>query len=122
MVVSAAGFLSPVARRWKTQLNENGKTLAHVALFPEHNHNEIVGWESESAVRDLVDLAVPHVLVEAVGHQQELVADRADKDAGVEQFIVCLPERMGKNTPVTAQISFIRPIILISQQVGRGIV
>jgi glucose/mannose-6-phosphate isomerase len=47
-----------VATRWACQLNENAKVLAHAALFPEHNHNEIVGWEADSAVRNLVDVAV----------------------------------------------------------------
>lgn len=33
----------PVARRWQCQLNENAKTLAHINVIPEMNHNEIVG-------------------------------------------------------------------------------
>lgn len=33
----------PVARRWQCQLNENAKTLAHINIIPEMNHNEIVG-------------------------------------------------------------------------------
>jgi glucose/mannose-6-phosphate isomerase len=44
-VYACEGLLSAVARRWITQLNENSKTLAHLALFPELCHNEIVGWE-----------------------------------------------------------------------------
>jgi glucose/mannose-6-phosphate isomerase len=36
---------SAVALRWRTQINENSKTLAFHHLFPEMNHNEIVGWE-----------------------------------------------------------------------------
>lgn len=33
----------PVALRWQCQLNENAKTLAHINIIPEMNHNEIVG-------------------------------------------------------------------------------
>jgi len=44
-VYAAPGLLEGVARRWSCQFNENAKTLAHFALFPELNHNEIVGWE-----------------------------------------------------------------------------
>jgi glucose/mannose-6-phosphate isomerase len=33
------------AGRWKTQLNENGKVPAWAGAFPEHGHNEIVGFE-----------------------------------------------------------------------------
>ncbi|MBL8061203.1 MAG: bifunctional phosphoglucose/phosphomannose isomerase [Chthonomonas sp.] len=33
-----------VANRWKGQLNENSKNLALSGVFPELNHNEILGW------------------------------------------------------------------------------
>jgi glucose/mannose-6-phosphate isomerase len=33
------------ARRWKTQLNENGKLAAFASELPEADHNEICGWE-----------------------------------------------------------------------------
>ncbi len=35
-----------IARRWTTQLSENGKILAYYNAIPEMNHNEIVGWEN----------------------------------------------------------------------------
>ncbi len=37
----------PLGIRFKQQLNENAKTLAHHAVIPEMNHNELVGWASE---------------------------------------------------------------------------
>jgi glucose/mannose-6-phosphate isomerase len=40
--VSIAGL----ARRWKTQIEENAKRLAHFDLFPEILHNAIVGWDA----------------------------------------------------------------------------
>lgn len=42
-VLFAAEHLSPVARRWTTQLNENSKQWAMWAEIPELNHNVIVG-------------------------------------------------------------------------------
>lgn len=45
------------AVRWSGQLNENGKILAHVALLPEQNHNEIVGWEAPSPAREAAVVA-----------------------------------------------------------------
>ncbi len=44
-IIYGAGILSEVARRWKTQLNENSKAWAFFELFPELNHNAIVGYE-----------------------------------------------------------------------------
>ncbi|HET9887596.1 MAG TPA: SIS domain-containing protein, partial [bacterium] len=47
-IYAAEDPCAAVARRWVGQINENGKSLAHAALFPEHNHNEIVGWETDA--------------------------------------------------------------------------
>ena len=52
VVIYGAEFLSEVARRWKTQLNENSKTLAFFELFPELNHNTIVGYNLPPEVKD----------------------------------------------------------------------
>jgi glucose/mannose-6-phosphate isomerase len=35
---------APVAYRWKTQMNEQAKTMALAGELPEIDHNEIVGW------------------------------------------------------------------------------
>lgn len=39
------GFYRSVAQRIKTQFNENSKIPAKWEVFPELDHNEIVGWE-----------------------------------------------------------------------------
>lgn len=45
LVIYGAGIFSPVAHRWKTQFNENSKTWAFYEVFPELNHNAIVGYK-----------------------------------------------------------------------------
>jgi glucose/mannose-6-phosphate isomerase len=35
-----------VVTRWRGQIEENSKALASSHVFPEMNHNEIVGWEN----------------------------------------------------------------------------
>jgi glucose/mannose-6-phosphate isomerase len=45
IVVYGAGILRGVAYRWKTQLNENAKTLAFSEQLPELDHNSIVGYD-----------------------------------------------------------------------------
>jgi glucose/mannose-6-phosphate isomerase len=47
-IIYGAGVLSNVARRWKTQLNENSKTWAFHECFPELNHNAVVGYRIPS--------------------------------------------------------------------------
>ena len=41
----ASGLLEPVARRWKTQINENANAQASFELLPEANHNTLQGIE-----------------------------------------------------------------------------
>jgi glucose/mannose-6-phosphate isomerase len=44
-VIAGAGLTSPIAYRWKTQINENAKQPAFWHELPELDHNEISGWE-----------------------------------------------------------------------------
>ena len=44
-VIYGADLTSPVAYRWKTQINENAKIPAFAHALPEMDHNEIVGWD-----------------------------------------------------------------------------
>jgi len=44
------GIYTPIARRWCTQFNENSKIIARYDIVPECNHNDIVGWSSNSEV------------------------------------------------------------------------
>jgi glucose/mannose-6-phosphate isomerase len=67
-IVYGAGPTSAVARRWKTQLNENAKQAAFFSELPEADHNELCGWNAAG-----VDGAsVVAVLLEDVGqHPRE---------------------------------------------------
>jgi glucose/mannose-6-phosphate isomerase len=47
IIYTSAGFES-VGYRWKCQFNENSKLHAFNNIYPELNHNEIVGWETFS--------------------------------------------------------------------------
>ena len=61
-VIEASGPLVAVARRWKTQLNENGKTMAVTEELPEATHNSVVGYAQPESIRDhlyVVFLATP---------------------------------------------------------------
>lgn len=47
-LVYAAGHLSAVARRWKTDFNENGKCWAFAETLPELDHNTVNGYDLPS--------------------------------------------------------------------------
>jgi len=44
-VVYSSSLLAPAAYRFKTQINENSKLPAFCHVFPEMNHNELVGYK-----------------------------------------------------------------------------
>jgi glucose/mannose-6-phosphate isomerase len=46
--IAGSGLTSPIAYRWKTQINENAKIPCFSHELPELDHNEIVGWEGAS--------------------------------------------------------------------------
>ena len=45
-VAIGAGRTAATARRWKTQINENGSAPAFWSELPEANHNEICGYDA----------------------------------------------------------------------------
>ncbi len=46
VIYSTSDLTSAVGNRFKCQLNENSKVHAFNNVFPELNHNEIIGWET----------------------------------------------------------------------------
>jgi glucose/mannose-6-phosphate isomerase len=53
-VVHGAGPTAAVARRWRTQINENAKAAAFWSELPEADHNEICAWERGRETAPLV--------------------------------------------------------------------
>jgi glucose/mannose-6-phosphate isomerase len=46
--IAGSGLTSPIAYRWKTQINENAKIPCFWNELPELDHNEIGGWQGAS--------------------------------------------------------------------------
>jgi glucose/mannose-6-phosphate isomerase len=64
VIYGATPSLGAIAHRWRTQLNENAKVLAHANELPELDHNEIVGWQIGRDLltrRAVVMLTDPHL-------------------------------------------------------------
>ncbi|MEO5989250.1 MAG: bifunctional phosphoglucose/phosphomannose isomerase [Candidatus Eisenbacteria bacterium] len=58
LIYSGPGGPAAVGTRWRQQLNENAKILAHSAAVPEQNHNEIVGWQVASDATSAVSIVL----------------------------------------------------------------
>jgi glucose/mannose-6-phosphate isomerase len=57
-IIYGAGFLAPVARRWKGQCNENGKHWAFFEELPELDHNAVVGYEFPASASDTLQIVL----------------------------------------------------------------
>ncbi|MBX3029498.1 MAG: bifunctional phosphoglucose/phosphomannose isomerase [Chloroflexi bacterium] len=90
-IIEASGFLAPVARRWKTQLNENSKSTAAWEELPEATHNTVVGYPQPDTLRD-------HLLVVFLEggseHPRDLLRARLSRElldsAGIEHHVAQL--------------------------------
>jgi glucose/mannose-6-phosphate isomerase len=45
IIYAGGDRLDALVVRWRGQINENAKQLAYGNVFPEMNHNELVGWQ-----------------------------------------------------------------------------
>lgn len=50
VIYAAAKHMDVAAVRWRGQLAENSKALSSMHVYPEMNHNEIVGWSNPYAL------------------------------------------------------------------------
>jgi glucose/mannose-6-phosphate isomerase len=88
-VVYGAGTMAPVARRWKTQLNENAKAWAAYEAMPEANHNAIEGSLNPRELADapyVVELRDPtesEAITARYRVVEELLGERATNRATV---------------------------------------
>ncbi len=88
-VIAGAGLTTPIAYRWKTQINENAKQPAFTHELPELDHNELVGWEGAPDVGRFsavfLDDCDAHPRVKArMELTQRLIADNAAASFKVE--------------------------------------
>jgi glucose/mannose-6-phosphate isomerase len=57
-IVVGSGHLSAVARRWKTQMNENAKSWAAWDELPEGTHNTVAGLREPDTLREHLFVAL----------------------------------------------------------------
>jgi glucose/mannose-6-phosphate isomerase len=88
-VVYGHGTMAAVARRWKTQLNENAKSWAAAEAMPEANHNAIEGSLNPRELSDalyvveLRDPTEPAAIAERYRVVEELLGERATNRSSV---------------------------------------
>lgn len=100
-VIFGAGHLSAVARRWTTQINENSKSWATWAEYPELDHNIVVGLERPTGPgADITKLArVCHLQSahyhDRINKRMAVTAELLDQ-AGIEHLDIMPPGRASR--------------------------
>ncbi len=80
LIYSTSDFLEGVAMRWKTQINENAKHPCYFCVFPELDHNEIMGWEGverkDFTVVVLMDRYEPERMVKRIENTLKIMGGK----------------------------------------------
>ncbi len=96
LVYGSEGLLKAVAMRWKTQINENSKWPCFWNVFPELDHNEIVGYEIENSINRQVKIIYLQDKEGLLRVEQRGKITRNIIEDKVAEFIVCPTKSKGK--------------------------
>lgn len=96
LVYGSEGLLEAVAMRWKTQINENSKWPCFWNVFPELDHNEIVGYEMENHINRQVKIIYLQDKEGLLRVEQRREITRKIIEDKVAEFIVCPTKGKGK--------------------------
>ncbi|MBU1290832.1 bifunctional phosphoglucose/phosphomannose isomerase [bacterium] len=96
LVYGSEGLLGAVAMRWKTQINENSKWPCFWNVFPELDHNEIVGYEIENKINRQVKIIYLQDKEGLLRVEQRRKITRKIIEDKVAEFIVCPTKGKGK--------------------------
>ena len=106
VIYSRGDFMEILAIRLKGQLAENSKILSYNSIFPEHNHNEIEGWNnleelignfviiwlkdksSKIEIKDSMEI-VSNMIKKYVGSKSQLTLDLED-GSNIEQIFTMI--------------------------------
>ena len=96
LVYGSEGLFKAVAMRWKTQINENSKWPCFWNIFPELDHNEIVGYEIENSINRQVKIVYLQDKKGFSRVEQRREITRKIIEDKVAEFIVCPTKGKGK--------------------------
>ncbi len=98
-IIYGGGILTGVARRWKTQLNENAKSWALAEALPEAHHNSVEGRLPDSLGRQ-----VHAVLLQPNDAHPQLQAHYQTSAVLLGQRGISFSEACGRGASVLSQI------------------
>ncbi len=85
-----------VAHRLKTQFNENSKVVSRYDVFPELNHNEVVGWEAPEALTKCFSVIIIRDRDETAEIRRKIEATKSLALKGVKKVLEIYASGDGK--------------------------
>jgi glucose/mannose-6-phosphate isomerase len=86
-VIYGAGATTPVATRWKAQLNENPGLHAFASTLPEADHNELCAWEGSLPAPFSAVFLGDRLLDARLRRRMQLTAVAARRTANSIEFV-----------------------------------
>lgn len=96
LIYGSEGLLEAVAMRWKTQINENSKWPCFWNVFPELDHNEIVGYEIDNNINRQIKIIYLQDKEGFLRVEQRRQITRKIIQDKVAEFIICPTKGKGK--------------------------
>jgi glucose/mannose-6-phosphate isomerase len=107
-VIWGAGFLLPVARRWKTQLNENSKTSAYYEELPELNHNAVVGILAPEEIINRHKIQIIQLTSAEYDHPRVAIRHKATENLLREAGVITEVVRARGHSKLTQQMNLVQ--------------
>jgi len=96
LIYGSEGLLKAAAMRWKTQINENSKWPCFWNVFPELDHNEMVGYEIENSINRQVKIVYLQDKEGLLRVEQRREITRKIIEDKAAEFIICPTRGKGK--------------------------
>jgi glucose/mannose-6-phosphate isomerase len=107
-VIWGAGLLAPVARRWKTQINENAKSSAFFELLPELDHNAVVGIATPAEILRKHQFQVIQLLSARYDHPRVALRHQMTLELFREQGIITDTVKARGESRLAQQMSLVQ--------------
>ena len=102
-IIYGAGIMGPVAQRWKTQINENSKTMAYYEVFAELNHNAIVGYQLPQMIKECTVVMLDSFLLHERIRLRYEITQKLLEQAGIPYQVM----RAESSTPLSQMMELV---------------
>ena len=113
VVIYGGDELDSVARRWKTQINENADSWAFAEALPDANHNSVNGYRVEGIKNNVEVVLLSHTHIQGQGHTKLHRLQELFQSKGVSVNPVSLESQLIVRDKIAKSL----PLLRVGQQI-----